>query len=131
MPPSSMPPHLQRMRRGSEIHSVATTTAHVSDGVVAAELLHGEEKVAYGDAGYEGLEKREEMVRTKVDCRIAMRAGKRRHLPDAGEGAVQRWMERAKAHVRAKVEHPFRVLKQQFGFWKTRLRGLWPKTIAR
>ena len=51
--------------------------------------------------------------------------GSRRHLPDDGEGAVQRWMERAKAHVRAKVEdHPFRVLQQQFGFWKTRRRGL-------
>ncbi len=51
-----------------------------------------------------------------VDCRIAMRAGKCRHLPDNEEGAVQRWVERAKAHVRAKVEHPFHVLKQQFGF---------------
>ena len=92
--------------------------------MVAAELLHGEEKVVYGDAGYQGLEKREEMAGPEVDCRIAMRHGKRRHLPDDGEGAVQRWVERAKAHVRAKVEHPFRVLKQQFGFRKTRRRGL-------
>ena len=99
-------------------------SAHVSDVVVAAELLHGEEKVIYGDAGDQGLEKREEMAGPEVDCRIAMRHGKRRHLPDDGEGAVQRWVERAKAHVRAKVEHPFRVLKQQFGFRKTRRRGL-------
>ncbi len=61
------------------IHSVVTTVAHVSDGVVAAELLHGEEKVLYGDAGYQGLEKREEMAAPEVDCRIAMGAGKRRH----------------------------------------------------
>ena len=60
------------------IHSVATTSAHVSDGGMAAELLHGEEKVVYGDAGYQGLEKREEMAGGDVDCRIAMRAGKRR-----------------------------------------------------
>ena len=33
-------------------------------------------------------------------------------------------IEAAKAHVRAKVKHPFRVIKQQFGFEKTRLRGL-------
>ncbi len=98
-------------------------SAHVSDVVVAAELLHGEEKVIYGDAGDQGLEKREEMAGPEV-CRIAMRHGKRRHLPDDGEGAVQRWVECAKAHVRAKVEHPFRVLKQQFGFRKTRRRGL-------
>ena len=88
------------------IHSVATTSAHVSDGGMAAELLHGEEKVVYGDAGYQGLEKREEMAEREVGCRIAMGPGKRRHLPDDGEGAVQQWMERAKAHVRAKVEHP-------------------------
>ncbi len=106
------------------IHSVVTTVAHVSDGVVAAELLHGEERVVYGDAVDQGLEKREEMAGPELDCRIAMGPGKRRHLPDDGEGAVQRWMERAKAHVRVKVEHPFSVLKEQFGFRKTRRRGL-------
>ena len=88
------------------IHSVATTAAHVSDGVVAAERLHGEEKVIHGDVGYQGLEKGEEMAGPEVDCPIAMGPGKRRHLSDDGEGAVQRWVERAKAHVRAKVEHP-------------------------
>jgi IS5 family transposase len=33
-------------------------------------------------------------------------------------------METAKAHIRAKGEHPFRVIKRQFGFQKTRLRGM-------
>ena len=60
------------------IHSVATTSAHVSDVVMAAELLHGEEKVVYGDAGDQSLEKREEMAEREVDCRIAMGPGKRR-----------------------------------------------------
>ncbi len=87
------------------IHSVATTVAHVSDVVVAAGLLHGEEKVLYGDAGDQGLKKREEMAGPEVDCPIVMRAGKRRHLSDDGERAVQWWVERAKAHVRAKVGH--------------------------
>ncbi len=75
------------------IHSVATTAAHVSDGVVAAERLHGEEKVLYGDAGYQGLEKREKMAEPEVDCPIAMGPGKCRHRPDDGEGTVQRWVE--------------------------------------
>ena len=88
------------------IHPVATTAAHVSDGVAVAELLHREEKVVYGDAGYQGLERREEMAGRDMDCRIAMGAGKRRRLSDDGKGAVQQWMERAKTHVRAKVEHP-------------------------
>lgn len=33
-------------------------------------------------------------------------------------------MERTKARIRAKVEHPFRVLKCQFGFTKVRYKGL-------
>ena len=61
------------------IHSMATTAAHVSDGGMAAELLHGEEKVVYGDAGCQGLEKREEMTGREVGCRIAMGPGKCRH----------------------------------------------------
>lgn len=53
-----------------------------------------------------------------------MRPGKRRALPDAPEGRVDDLIETAKAHFRAKVEHPFRVIKRQFGFQKTRLRGM-------
>ena len=55
---------------------------------------------------------------------MAMRPGKRRGLPDTPEGRLQDLIETAKAHIRSKVEHPFRVIKQQFGFQKTRLRGL-------
>ena len=50
--------------------------------------------------------------------------GKRRSLPDTPDGRLQDLVETAKAHIRAKVEHPFRVIKQQFGFQKTPLRGL-------
>lgn len=53
-----------------------------------------------------------------------MRSGKRRVLPEIPERRLQDLIETAKAHVRSKVEHPFRVMKQQFGFQKTRLRGL-------
>ena len=56
--------------------------------------------------------------------RVAMRPGKRRALPDTPDGKLQDLIETAKAHIRSKVEHPFRVIKQQFGFQKTRLRGL-------
>ena len=107
------------------IHSVATRGANSSDVVVASELLHGEEKVVYGDAGYQGLQKREEMEGKEVECGIAMRAGNRRRLSaTAEEGQLLRWVERAKAHIRAKVEHPFRVVKEQFGFCRTRLGGM-------
>ncbi|KMM17079.1 IS5 family transposase [Synechococcus sp. GFB01] len=106
------------------IHSVVTTAANVHDLTPAAELLHGDEKVVYGDAGYQGIAKRHEMASKTTTFHVAMRPGKRRALPDTAEGRLLDLIEAAKAHIRAKVEHPFRVIKQQFGFQKTRLRGM-------
>jgi IS5 family transposase len=106
------------------IHSVVVTAANVHDLTPVAELLHGEEEVVYGDAGYQGIAKRPEMAGKAMEFRVAMRPGKRRALPDTPDGKLQDLIETAKAHIRSKVEHPFRVIKQQFGFQKTRLRGL-------
>jgi len=106
------------------IHAVETTAANVHDLTPAAELLHGEETVVYGDAGYQGIEKRPEMEGKGIVFRVALRQGKRRALPDTPEGRLDDLIETAKAHIRAKVEHPFRVIKRQFGFQKTRLRGM-------
>ena len=106
------------------IHSVETNSANVHDITRAAQLLHGEEEVVYGDAGYQGIEKRAEMAGKSTTFRVAMRPGKRRVLPDTPDGRLLDLVETAKAHIRAKVEHPFRVIKQQFGFQKTRLRGI-------
>ena len=106
------------------IHSVETTAANVHDLTPAADLLHGEETVVYADAGYQGIEKRTEMEGKGIGFRVAMRPGKRRALPDTPEGRVDDLIETAKAHIRAKVEPPFRVMKRQFGFQKTRLRGM-------
>jgi IS5 family transposase len=106
------------------IHSVVTTAANVHDLTPAAELLHGEEEVVYADAGYQGIGKRPEMADKTTEFRVAMRPSKRRALPDTPGGKLQDLVETAKAHIRAKGEHPFRVIKQQFGFQKTRLRGM-------
>jgi IS5 family transposase len=106
------------------IHSVETTAANVHDLTPAAELLHGEEEVVYADAGYQGIEKRPEMEGKPTTFRVAMRPGKRRALPNTADGRLDDLIETAKAHIRAKGEHPFRVIKQQFGFQKTRLRGM-------
>ncbi len=76
----------------------------------AGELLHGDEDVVYGDAGYQGIAKRSEMAGTKALFKVAMRPGKRRVLPDTPDGRLEDLIETAKAHVRAKVEHPFRVI---------------------
>ena len=89
-----------------------------------ADLLHGDEQVVYGDAGHQGNAKRLEMTGKATEFRVAMRPGKRRALPDTPEGRLEDLIETAKAHIRSKGEHPFRVIKQQFGFQKTRLRGM-------
>jgi IS5 family transposase len=106
------------------IHSVVTTAANVHDLTPDAELLHGEETVIYADSGYQGIETREEMKGNAVGFRVAMRPGMRRALPDTPEGQLDDLIETAKAHIRAKGEHPYRVIKRQFGFQKTRLRGM-------
>ncbi|MCP9824780.1 IS5 family transposase [Synechococcus sp. EJ6-Ellesmere] len=121
---SGMKVHIGVDKDTGLIHSVETTAANVHDLTPAADLLHGEEVVVYADAGYQGIEKREEMEGKAANFRVAMRPGKRRALPDTPEGWLENLVETAKAHIRAKVEHLFRVIKQQFGFQKTRLRGM-------
>ena len=106
------------------VHSVVSTAANVHELNTAAERLHGEEKVVYGDSGHLGIEKREAFQDSACQFRIGMRPGQRRALPNTPEGRLEALMETAKAHLRAKVEHPFRVIKHQFGFQKTRYRGL-------
>jgi len=91
------------------IHSVETTAANVQDLIPAADLLHGEEQIVYADAGYQGVEKRDEMAGKPIELWVAMRPGKRRALPDNQDDRVLDLVESAKAHIRAKVEHPFRV----------------------
>lgn len=103
------------------IHSIETTPANVHDLTPSDKLLHGDEKRVWADAGYRGIGKRDEHQQRNVTWRIAMRPGQRRQLP---EGSVREKIERLKAQVRAKVEHPFKVIKQTFGYSKVRYRGL-------
>ena len=113
------------------VHSVIGTAANVNDVTQAAGLLHGHESEAFGDAGYQGVDKREEHEGSHVRWHIAMRPGKRRKLDTqrASHQLIEQ-LEKLKASVRAKVEHPFRVIKQQFGHAKVRYRGL-AKNTAR
>jgi IS5 family transposase len=103
------------------VHSLETTPANVHDITQADKLLHGNEERVWGDAGYTGIEKRDEHKERKVDWFIAMRPGKRSGLePDSLEEEV----EKLKASTRAKVEHVFFYLKRMFGYSKVRYRGL-------
>ena len=103
------------------IHSVEGTAANVHDVVVTDKLLHGEEETVWGDAGYAGVDKRAEHIERAVDWQIAMRPGKRAALPVSNPLAQA---ERAKASVRAKVEHSFFYIKCVLGYRKVRYRGI-------
>ncbi|MCP1489924.1 IS5 family transposase [Pseudomonas fluorescens] len=77
------------------------------------------------DAGYTGVEKRPEHDTREVIWQIAARRStyKKHGKRSVFYNAIRK-IEEAKAQVRAKVEHPFRVIKRQFGYVKVRFRGL-------
>ena len=106
------------------VHTVRGTSGHVSDIAEANTLLHGEEILAFGDAGYQGVEKRAD-AKEDVTWHIAMQTGKCCALDKENEAnALIDQAGKRKASVRAKVEHPFQVIKRQFGFVKVRYRDL-------
>ncbi|MDR0771012.1 MAG: IS5 family transposase [Burkholderiales bacterium] len=107
------------------VHTVVGTAANVNDVTQAHALVHGDESDVYADAGYQGVGKRLDTQGIRATWHVAMRPSKRRAL-DASTplGAVQGKLEYIKARIRAKVEHPFRVIKCQFGYTKVRYRGL-------
>ena len=112
------------------VHSVVGTAANVNDVTQASALLHGDEQVVFADSGYQGAHKRPE-AKPGVTWHIARRPSSRKPCEKSGLlGELIDKAEHLKASVRAKVEHPFRVIKQQFGYAKTRYRGL-AKNTAR
>ena len=105
------------------VHTLVGTAANVNDVTCGHALLHGEEQIVFADAGYQGVAKRPE-AETKATWHVAMKPGTRKALPDNPMGRILREREVLKAQVRAKVEHPFHVIKNRFGYKKVRYRGL-------
>jgi IS5 family transposase len=107
------------------VHSVVGTSGNVADVTQVDQLLHGEEKSVFGDAGYIGAEKREEVADKTIEWYIARKRGAIKKL---AEGSAYRKaleaVERAKASARSLVEHPFHVIKNLFRHRKVRYRGL-------
>ena len=106
------------------VHTVRGTSGHVGDITEGNSLLHGQETDAFGDAGYQGVAKRPD-AKDSVTWHIAMKPGKRKMLrKDKASDVLVNALEKLKAGIRAKVEHPFRVVKRQFAYTKVRYRGL-------
>jgi IS5 family transposase len=104
------------------VHTVTTTAANESDVGQIADLLHGKEEQVWADSGYRGAAKR--VARDDLQWHIAARPSDIAKLPDGRVKERVQKQEHRKASVRAKVEHPFRVIKRQFGLTKVRFKGL-------
>jgi len=110
------------------IHTITGTAANVHDIEETAQLLRDDDEVCYGDAGYTGIEKREEIAGNErysnVEFRINLRPS-RIKMPKDYKGI--RWeeaIEKRKSSVRSKVEHVFLIVKRQFGYAKVVYRGI-------
>lgn len=110
------------------IHSITATAANVHDVTEAVNLIRPDDEVVYGDAGYLGIDKRPEIIedehKSKIDYRINQRPGKTKGLAEGPGRAWFCYIEHQKSSVRAKVEHPFHIIKNTFGFNKVCYRGI-------
>jgi IS5 family transposase len=102
------------------VHSVATSAARVADKHMLPDLLHGAERKVWGDGGYQGETK---VIRAAAPKAQDMTCRRTRYKNCVDEEATRK--NTTKARVRAKVEHPFRILKRVFGLTKVRYRGIW------
>ena len=105
---------------------MVVTAANVADVTKTSELLHGQEQQVHADAGYTGVEKRAEIValERKIDWQIARKRGSIKTMAEGAEKTAVKTLEKAKASVRAFVEHPFHIVKNLFRHRKVRYRGL-------
>jgi IS5 family transposase len=108
------------------VHTIEVTAANVHDINITAKLIREDDEVVYGDSGYLGIEKREEIQSNEhlaaIDYRINRRPGK---LPKVSDNAIdwERYIENRKSSTRCKAEHLFHIIKNLFGYSKVVYRG--------
>jgi IS5 family transposase len=125
-----MKAHVGVDRDSGTVHTVVGTAANEADINQAHRLLHGQEKEAYGDAGYTGVEGRTEVQAKhgEVQWHVAAKRGKLKAMSEGPLKVLYGQLEKLKASVRARVEHPFHVVKNLFKHRKVRYRGLGKNT---
>jgi IS5 family transposase len=121
-----MKAHIGADRDSKLVHTVAVTAANVADIAGTAELLHGAEKQVHADAGCTGVEKRAEIaaLERQIDWQIAGGRGAVKAMAEGAEKEAIKAVEKARASVRAFVEHPFHIVKNLFRHRKAGYRGL-------
>ncbi len=106
------------------VHSIETTPAKTNDRVPFKKLLHGEEKALFGDKGYFKIADKREARASGILWAILDRATVKRKLSSS-----QRKRNKKHSRIRAKVEHPFQIIKCQWGHVKVRYKGLFKNTM--
>jgi IS5 family transposase len=101
------------------IHSVAATPANMADGNMIEQLLHGQETHVWGDAAYAGRSERIRAKAPKAKDHTQRRGRGYKYLTE-----YDRFINRARSRIRARVEHTIGVIKRVFGFTKVRYRGI-------
>lgn len=100
-------------------HTLSFTSANVNDGSMMDTLLHGDEKVIYGDRAYNSAARREFYSSQGVNFRVSVQAQRNHPLSKK----LRRW-NRSVSRVRARGEHGFHVVKCLWGHAKVRYRGI-------
>jgi transposase, IS5 family len=119
-----MKAHIGVDHRSGIVHSVKTTTAKIHDKDLQNDLLHGKERSIFGDKGYCKEEDKKEMRRNGIFCGILDKAKINHPLSNK-----QKRRNNRLSSIRAKVEHPFQVIKCQWNYTKVRYKGLLKNTM--
>lgn len=110
------------------IHTITGTATNVHDVTETHNLIRKDDEFVYGDSGYLGLEKRDEIRNDEhlsmIDYRICRKPSTLNVKTEYKGINWERVIEHQKASVRCKVEHPFLIVKRQFGYCKTAYRGI-------
>lgn len=110
------------------VHTITGTAANVHDIDETSKLVREDDEVVYGDSGYNGADKREEICNDEHLSKVEFRTNKRPssiRVPDSYKGINwDKQMENRKSSTRCKVEHPFLIVKKQFGYAKVAYRGI-------
>lgn len=110
------------------VHTITGTSASEHDISQAVNLIRSDDQVVYGDSGYSGIEKRDEIKSDEHLASIEYRTNRRPSSVKSPKGYHGiKWdeqIENRKSSTRCKVEHPFLIVKRQFGYCKTVYRGI-------
>jgi IS5 family transposase len=110
------------------VHTITGTSANMHDVSETSKLIRKDDHVVYGDSGYLGAPKREEIkndeVLSLIEFRINMRPSSLKMANDFKGLNWDKKLEHDKSAIRCKVEHPFLIVKKQMGYGKVVYKGL-------